>query len=50
METKMFENISFKSLVSSVALAGVFAISFTTGAHAATSTVITLTQTPCQFV
>ena len=46
----MFENISFKSLVSSVALAGVFAISFTTGAHAATPTVITLTQTPCQFV
>lgn len=46
----MFKNISFKSLVSGVALAGVFAISSTMGAHASTPTVITLTQTHCQFV
>ena len=46
----MLKNISFKSLVSGIALAGVFAISSTMGAHAATPTVITLTQTPCQFV
>jgi hypothetical protein len=50
METKMLKNTGFKSLGGGVTLAGAFVIAFTMGAQAATPTVITLTQTPCQFV
>ena len=46
----MLKNTGFKSLGGGVTLAGAFVIAFTMGAQAATPTVITLTQTPCQFV